>query len=79
MELSPFGITNLANTNVQVLDDRLFVGYDVGRQLEVDPDTLDYITPVGRTDEWLQALPGLLEPLIPVAAHPAPDFFSKQL
>ncbi len=27
-ELSPFGVTNLANTNVQAIEGRLFVGYD---------------------------------------------------
>lgn len=70
-ELSPFGVTNLANTNVEPIDDRLFVGYDAGRPLEVDPDTLEVITPVGGNGEWFQAMPGLLEPMIAVAAHPA--------
>lgn len=74
MEVSPFGVSNLANTNVQGIDGRLFVGYDAGRPVEVDPETLEYLTPVGATDEWLQAAPGLLEPLCAVAAHPAPDF-----
>lgn len=74
MELSPFGVSNLANTNVQGIDGRLFVGYDAGRPVEVDPETLAYLTPVGANDEWLQAAPGLLEPLCAVAAHPAPDF-----
>ena len=73
MELSPFGVTNMANTNVQPMDGRLFVGYDAGRPIEVDPETLAYVTPVGASDEWMQALPGLLEPLCSVAAHPAPD------
>ena len=74
MELSPFGVTNMANTNVQPIDGRLFVGYDAGRPVEVDPETLCFLTPVGGNDEWLQAAPGLLEPLCAVAAHPAPDF-----
>lgn len=73
MEVSPFGVTNLANTNVQPLDGRLFLGYDAGRPVEIDPETLDHLTPVGANDEWLQALPGVLEPLCAVAAHPAPD------
>lgn len=74
MELSPFGVTNMANTNVQPIDDRLFVGYDAGRPVEVDPETLEFLTPVGANDEWLQSAPGLLEPLCAVAAHPGADF-----
>lgn len=73
LEASPFGISNLANTSVQPIADRLFVGFDAGRPLEVDPMTLEYLTPVGGNDEWFQALPGVLEPLVPVAAHPAAD------
>src|SRR5690606_17594518 len=73
MELSPFGVTNMANTNVEPIADRLFLGYDAGRPIEVDPVTLDVVTPVGGNDEWFQALPGLLEPLVAVAAHPAAD------
>ncbi|MCX7621391.1 MAG: carotenoid oxygenase family protein [Acidimicrobiales bacterium] len=73
-ELSPFGITNLVNTNVQPLDGRLFIGYDAGRPIEVDPATLEFVTPVGANSEWLQSAPGLLEPLVSVAAHPAPAY-----
>ncbi|MFN8017575.1 MAG: carotenoid oxygenase family protein [Acidimicrobiales bacterium] len=73
IELSPFGVSNLANTNVQGIDGRLFVGYDAGRPVEVDPETLEYVTAVGHNGEWLQAAPGLYEPLCAVAAHPAPE------
>ncbi len=79
IELSPFGVTNMANTNVQPLDGRLFVGYDAGRPVEVDPETLAFVTPVGANDEWLQAAPGLLEPLCAVAAHPATDHDERTL
>ena len=72
-ELSPLGVTNFANTNVQAVDGRLFLGFDAGRPVEVDPVTLEHLTPVGANDEWLQGVPGLLEPLVAVAAHPAPD------
>lgn len=72
-EVSPFGVTNLANTNVAAMADRLFVGYDAGRPVEVDPVTLDVVTPVGANDEWLASAPGLVEPLCAVAAHPAVD------
>lgn len=73
MEVSPFGLSNLANTNVQTIDDRLFIGYDAGRPLEIDPDSMSVITPVGGNDEWYLASPGVLEPGISVAAHPASD------
>jgi len=79
LEVSPFGITNMANTGVQPIGDRLFVGFDGGRPVEVDPETLEYLTPVGGNDEWLQVLPGLLEPLVPVAAHPAADHEASAL
>ncbi|HRW38370.1 MAG: carotenoid oxygenase family protein [Acidimicrobiales bacterium] len=79
MELSPFGVSNLANTNVQGIDGRLFVGYDAGRPVEVDPETLAFVTFVGHNDEWLQAAPGVLEPLCAVAAHPAPDLDERAL
>ena len=74
MEVSPFGVTNLANTNVQSIDGRMFIGYDAGRPIEIDPETLRFLTPVGANDEWLQAAPGVFEPLCAVAAHPASDF-----
>ena len=79
MNLSPFGLSNLANTNVQGLDGRLFVGYDAGRPIEVDPDSMEYLTPVGGNDEWYQSAPGLFEPAISVAAHPAPDYEEHRL
>lgn len=78
-EVSPFGVTNLANTNVQPIDGRLFIGYDAGRPVEVDPETLEHVTPVGANDEWLQSAPGLLEPLVSVAAHPAPAHDERAL
>lgn len=71
LELSPFGLSNLANTNVEPIAGRCFVGYDAGRPIEIDPTTLEYLTPVGANDEWHQSVPGLLEPGISVAAHPA--------
>lgn len=72
-DVSPFGSTNLANTNVEPVAGRLFLGYDAGRQIEIDPDTLEVLTPVGGNDEWFQALPGFLEPMVAVAAHPGAD------
>jgi len=71
VQVSPFGFTNMANTNVEPIDGRLFVGFDAGRPIEVDPATLGYLTPVGGTDEWLQGVAAPVEPLTMVAAHPA--------
>ena len=79
MELSPFGLSNLANTNVEAIGDRLFVGYDAGRPIEVDPETMKFCTPVGANDEWFQASPGLYEPGISVAAHPGADHEAGRL
>jgi carotenoid cleavage dioxygenase-like enzyme len=72
-EVSPFGVTNLANTNVSCIDGRLFVGYDAGRPVEVDPDTMGFVTFVGANDEWINSSPAPIEPLCAVAAHPAVD------
>jgi all-trans-8'-apo-beta-carotenal 15,15'-oxygenase len=71
VQVSPFGFTNMANTNVEPIDGRLFVGFDAGRPVEVDPATLEYLTPVGRTSEWMQGVGAPVEPLTMVAAHPA--------
>jgi hypothetical protein len=78
-ELSPFGVTNMANTGVISAEDRLFIGYDAGRPVEVDAETLEFVSMVGANDEWLQGVPGLLEPLCAVAAHPAPDVDEQAL
>jgi all-trans-8'-apo-beta-carotenal 15,15'-oxygenase len=78
-QLSPFGVSNLGNTNVEHIDGRLFLGYDAGRPLEVDPETLEVLTPVGSNGEWQQMFPGLIEPMVPVAAHPAPAWDERAL
>ncbi|MDJ0761001.1 MAG: carotenoid oxygenase family protein [Woeseiaceae bacterium] len=78
-EVSPFGFTNFANTNVQSIGGRLFLGYDVGRPVEVDPETLEVVTPVGANAEWLVTLPAPVEPMIAVAAHPGPDWDENAL
>ena len=49
VRVSPaFGVRNFANTAFQPIQDgRLLVTYDAGRPWEIDPTTLDVITPVG--------------------------------
>lgn len=79
MEMSPFGTSNLANTNLQPMGARLFVGYDIGRPIEVDANTLDYRSVVGKVSEWCSSMPGFLENLISVAAHPGADLENNQL
>jgi carotenoid cleavage dioxygenase-like enzyme len=79
IELSPFGVTNLANTSIQAIEGRMFVGYDAGRPIEIDPETLRFVTPVGSNGEWLQAAPGVFEPMCAVAAHPAVDVEERAL
>ncbi|MEZ5238863.1 MAG: carotenoid oxygenase family protein [Microthrixaceae bacterium] len=78
-QVSPLGVTNMANTNVQSIDGRLFVGYDAGRPIEVDPVDMEVLTPVGSNGEWAQMAPGLIEPMCPVAAHPAPAWEERAL
>jgi all-trans-8'-apo-beta-carotenal 15,15'-oxygenase len=79
MELSPFGLSNLANTNVAAINGRLFIGYDAGRPVEVDPDTMEVLTAVGGYDEWYVAVPGLYEPGLSIAAHPAVDEDTEEM
>lgn len=53
---------------------RLLVTYDAGRPYEVDPRSLELITPVGRSSEWTPAVPVRHPfPIVLTAAHPAFD------
>jgi Retinal pigment epithelial membrane protein len=53
---------------------RLLVTYDAGRPYEVDPRSLDFITPVGRSSEWTPAVPVRHPfPIVLTAGHPAVD------
>jgi Retinal pigment epithelial membrane protein len=67
--------------------ERLLVTWDVGRPYEIDPKTLETVTPVGRNDEWKEVnkigkLPG--QPPIPfkviqTSAHPCLDPYTKEI
>jgi len=77
--ISPvLGVRNELNTAWLHMpaDDRLFATYDAGRPWEVDPTTLEVVTPVGRLEEWEAAftvdLPWLFPPVL-TGAHPAHD------
>lgn len=80
------GVRNQLNTAFLTMPEtgRLFATYDAGRPWEINPDSLDLITPIGRMDEWETAFslldrPGLrvevpwLFPPILSGAHPAHD------
>jgi carotenoid cleavage dioxygenase-like enzyme len=60
--------------------DRLLVTYDAGRPYELDPSTLELVTPVGSNKEWRGAAP-LNFPFAPVlsTAHPAFDPFTQEV
>ncbi len=72
---SPFGMTNAANTAPLPWGDRLFMTWDVGRPVELDPLTLGFIGEVGHRSEWqtFEMFPQPLLPMIPSTAHPVID------
>jgi len=80
------GVRNELNTAFLTMPERgrLFATYDAGRPWELDPETLDVVTPVGRLDEWQPGFalidrPGIrldppwAFPPILSGAHPAYD------
>ena len=72
---SPFGIVNAANTAPLPWGDRLFLTWDVGRPVEVDPVTLGYLGDVGHRDDWqvFEVTPQPVLPLVMSTAHPVID------
>jgi carotenoid cleavage dioxygenase-like enzyme len=65
--------TVLSNSPVQ-LGDRMLITTDAGRPWEFDPVTLELVTPIGKTDEWIGAIPApWVFPLLLTSAHPAED------
>ncbi len=61
--LDILGIRNQLNTAFvpfQLADDeteRLLITWDVGRPYEIDPETLETLTPVGQNDDWSDLVP----------------------
>lgn len=49
---SPFGHANMANTAPLVWGGRLFATWDVGRPVEVDPESLGFLGEVGSSASW---------------------------
>lgn len=72
---SPFGHSNAANTAPLPWGDRLFMTWDVGRPVEIDPLTLDYLCDVGHRSQWqdFEVSPQPLLPLVMSTAHPVID------
>ncbi len=72
---SPFGLVNAANTAPLPWGDRLFMTWDVGRPVEVDPHSLAFLGEVGHADEWqvFDLMPGPVLPMITSTAHPVID------
>ncbi len=78
MRLGPLGLQNQTNTALVALDgNRLIATADGGRPWELDPDTLEPLTPVGRLDDYraIADLPWnrLLCPMNITSAHPPYD------
>ena len=74
-----FGVRNFSNTAFQPIQNgRLIVTYDAGRPWEIDPMTMEVITPVGLLERWHPFLPPATPalnffPLSMTSAHPAYD------
>ncbi len=70
------GLRNELNTAFQPIfqpgeQPRLCVTYDAGKPYEIDTQTLDLVTPVGRNEEWRPALPVHYPfPMVLSTAHP---------
>lgn len=69
--LGLLGSRNQLNTAFLPLNDgRILVTFDAGRPYEFDPETLEVLTPVGANNEWIEAVPQVLD------RGPFPTFFS---
>jgi hypothetical protein len=58
---------------------RLILTADAGRYWEVDPDTLETITPIGYFDEHIVSVPLSFFPMVANTAHPFYDPNTKEL
>lgn len=90
--LGSLGTRNQLNTAFVPLkfsqqeSERLLATWDVGRPYEIDPKTLETVTPVGRNDEWKEVtnigLPGKApQPfgVIQTSAHPCFDPYTREI
>ena len=77
--LGLIGIAEIANTAIVNMGGRLILTADAGRYWEVDPVTLETITPVGYFDEHIVSIPLSFFPLVANTAHPFYDPHTKEL
>ncbi|MEO6629275.1 MAG: carotenoid oxygenase family protein, partial [Aquihabitans sp.] len=72
---SPFGIVNAANTAPLPWGDRLFMTWDVGRPVEIDPLSMNFLGDVGHRDDWqvFEVTPQPVLPLVMSTAHQVID------
>ncbi|MBD2206233.1 carotenoid oxygenase family protein [Calothrix sp. FACHB-1219] len=62
-------------------NERLLVTYDAGRPYEVDTQTLELVTPVGKLNEWEGAIDFPIYPFKPIlsTAHPVFDTYKHEM
>lgn len=77
--LGMIGVGELANTAIVNMNGRLILTADAGRYWEVDPVTLETITPVGYFDEHIVSIPLSFFPLVVNTAHPFYDPNTEEL
>ncbi len=77
--LSIVGVAEIANTAVVNMNGRLILTADAGRYWEVNPETLETITPIGYFDEHIVSIPLSFFPLVANTAHPFYDPHTKEL
>lgn len=77
--LGLIGVAEIANTGIVNMDGRLILTADAGRYWEVDPLSLETITPIGYFDEHIISIPLSLFPLVANTAHPFYDDNTREL
>lgn len=72
---SPFGHTNAANTAPMPWRGRLFMTWDAGRPVEIDPESLAFLGEVGHRSEWhtFEVSNQPVLPMVMTTAHPVVD------
>jgi carotenoid cleavage dioxygenase-like enzyme len=73
LQLVRSGFTNMSNTSMEFLGNRMVVTFDAGRLVEVDPHTLRYLSHVGSVSEHPAVLQHPLLPCVFTTGHPVED------
>lgn len=86
--ISVFGVSEIGNTAItklekmkgkELTETRIILTADAGRYWEIDPVSLDTLTPIGYFDQHVVALPFLFFPLVENTAHPFYDKDKQEL